>query len=142
MTQRCTMDGFTFSGEPTLLPTSFNRDQETFVYENSVFCSPSCAKGWLFRDVHINTDRIQLFTIYCRKVLGLCEPIHICPNPQFIREYMLDPEKGITIDTFRAANTTCLLATGFKHVSPSVDKTVYLEEIKTDVDGIDDTYTV
>ena len=143
MNRRCMMDGFAFSGEPTLVPISYDRQKGTFVYENNVFCSPSCGKGWLFRDVHTNTDRIQLFTLYCTKVLGIHGHVNICPDTRFIREYMLEPEGGISIETFRAANDTCILATGFKHVSPSVDKTIYLEEIKSNVDGIDDNvYTV
>ena len=139
--RKCIMDGFTFTGEPTLVPTGYDRETDRFVYENNVFCSPSCAKGWIFRDVHNNTDRIQLFTLYCKKVLCIQEQIHICPDPRFIREYMYEPEKGISIETFR--DTTHILATGFKHVNPSVDQTIYLEEIKTDVDGIDENeYTV
>jgi hypothetical protein len=143
MNRKCIMDGFSFAGEPTLVPTSYDRDTDQFVYENNVFCSPSCAKGWLFRDVHNNTDRIQLFTLYCKKVLGIHGQINICPDPRFIREYMYDPEKGISIETFRERREKHILATGFKHVNPSVDQTIYLEEIKADADGIDEnTYTV
>ena len=143
MNRKCIMDGFAFTGEPTLVPTSYDRATDRFVYENNVFCSPSCAKGWLFRDVHNNTDRIQLFTLYCKKVLCIHEQINICPDPRFIREYMYDPEKGISIDTFRERRDNHILATVFKHVNPSVDQTIYLEEIKADADGIDEnTYTV
>ena len=141
MTKKCMMDGFPFSGEPTLVPVSYDRDRDTFLYENIVFCSPECGKGWLFRDVHNNTDRLQLFTLYCKKVLGLHAHVSICPDPRFINEYMLDPAKGITLETFRTSQSP--LCTGFKHINPSVDPTVYLEEIKTDTDGIDEnTYMV
>lgn len=134
------MDGFAFTGSPVLLPVKYDRVSETFLYENIHFCSAECAKGWLFRDVHNNTDRIQLFTLYCRKVLGLQEAVHVCPDPRFIREYMVDPEKGgITLDRFRERSSTHVLARGSKHVSPSVDEAVYLEEIKCDTDGLDES---
>jgi hypothetical protein len=139
MIRRCIMDGFAFTGEPILVPVKYDRECETFIYENNVFCSPECAKGWLFRDVHNNTDRLHLFTLYCRKVLGLHDHIQICPDPRFIREYMVDPEKGITIDTFRMRHSTHVLATGSEHVSPSIDKSVYLEEIKSEIDGMDES---
>jgi hypothetical protein len=137
------MDGFAFAGEPTLVPTHYDSVQGTFLYENIVFCSPSCAKGWLFRDIHQNSDRLQMFTLYCKKVLGLHGHINICPDPRFIREYMFDPVKGISIDTFRTTHKTHVLATGSKSISPAIDQTVYLEEIKSDDVGIDEnTYTV
>jgi hypothetical protein len=139
MSRRCMTDGFAFTGEPTLVPITYDLERETFLYENNVFCSPECAKGWLFRDVHNNTDRLHLFTLYCKKVLGLHDTIHICPDPRFIRDYMVEPEKGITIDTFRTRRSTHVLATGSKHVSPSVDSTVYLEEIKKDADAMDES---
>lgn len=133
------MDGFSFVGEPTLVPVSYDSDLDSFVFENNVFCSPSCAKGWLFRDVHNNTDRLHMFALYCKKILGIQGAVHICPDPRFIREYMIDPSKGITIEAFRDRVGTHVLATGFKHVSPSVDQTLYLEEIKAESDGIDES---
>jgi hypothetical protein len=139
--RKCIMDGFCFDWEPTLVPIEYDREQQKFIYENNVFCSPACAKGWLFRDVHNNTDRLQLFSLYCKKVLNVCGHITMCPDPRFIREYMFDPEKGITIATFRAQHQSHILATGFKHVCPSVDQTVYLEEVKDDVGEMDETYT-
>jgi len=133
------MDGFAFTGEPTLVPISYDGDRDAFVYENTIFCSPSCAKGWLFRDVHNNTDRMHLFALYCKKVLGIHELINICPDPRFICDYMMDPSKGITLETFREQVGVHVLATGFKHMSPSIDQTLYLEEVKAEADGMDES---
>lgn len=130
------MDGFVFTGEPTLVPMSYDCESGTFTFENIVFCSPACAKGWLFRDIHNNTDRLHMFTLYCKNILHLQGPTQMCPDPRFIHEYMADPEHGITIDTFRNT-TTHVLATGFRHVSPSIDKTVHLEKVEDEMkDGM------
>jgi hypothetical protein len=137
-THRCFNDGFPFSHAPTLLPTKYDQIKKTFVYDNIVFCSPSCVKGWLFRDVHTNSERIQLFSLYCEKVLGLsCLKVDICPDHRFIQEYMVEPEGGITIETFRAVNPTHLLVTGTHTINPTIDKRDSLHLIpKEDEEGL------
>jgi hypothetical protein len=124
MQQRCKMDGFEFDGEPTLVPVHRDRNTNRFTYENVVFCSPSCAKGWIYRDVHVHTDRINLFTLYCLQELGVTENVRVCPDTRFLQVYMKDPGTGLTIEQFRSANGT--LPTGFKHIDPMVDQTVHL----------------
>ena len=121
------MDGFPFDGEPTLVPVAYDHQTATFTYENLQFCSPACAKGWLFRDPHTNTDRIQLLTLYCTTVLGLVDPVQVCPDPRFLCDYMLEPATGLTIEQFRTRTTG--LQTGFAHINPVVDQTVYLEPV-------------
>ena len=130
------MDGHTFTGEPTLLPVSYDAVKSTFTYDNIVFCSPSCAKGWIFRDIQTNTDRMGIFTHYCREVLGIKRHVDICPDPRFIREFMATPhEDSLTIEQFRQQGH--LFGTGHAHTSPHIDQSTYLTKVTADTDEID-----
>ena len=106
MPGRCTMDGFPFHWKPVLLPKDYDCNSGTFTYENVSFCSPECAKGYLFKDVHTHTDRIHLFSLYCRNILGLKTAVGVCADVASIKDYMVDPESGISIEQFRESVTT------------------------------------
>ena len=103
--QRCAHDGFSFPGPAIFLPKSHDIVMNIFTYENLVFCSPSCAKGYLFHDARTTTSKIQMFSMYCRNVLGIQDNVEICPDICFIKDYMIDQRMGITIEEFRATNT-------------------------------------
>lgn len=126
---RCRMDGHTFTGGAILVPTKYSVDRKEFQYENLVFCSPSCAKGWIFQDVRRNTDQLHLFSLYCRQVLGLSDPVEICTDPRFLQSYMSDPSQGLTIEQFRSRHPTRLLVTAYQHIHPWVDQSIKAEEI-------------
>ena len=135
---RCMMDGHTFLGEPTLLPRSYDAVTSTFTYDNIVFCSPSCAKGWIFRDIQSNTDRISIFTHYCREILGITRHVDICPDPRFLREYMATPQvDSLTIDQFRQPSDGHLFGTRHTHTSPHIDQSTRLTKVTADTDEID-----
>ena len=131
------MDGHTFVGEPTLVPIKYCPDRKEFQYENLVFCSPSCAKGWIFQDVRRKTDQIHVFSQYCHQVLGLSEPVDICTDPRFLRSYMLDSSQGLTIEQFRSQHPTTLRVTSYQHVHPWVDESIKAEEITRGGDQLD-----
>jgi hypothetical protein len=129
-TYHCFNDGFPFSHGPTLLPTQYDPIKKTFLFDNIVFCSPSCVKGWLYRDVHTHSERIQLFSLYCETGLGIsCVDVDICPDHRFIKEYMMEPDNGITIETFRAKNVTHLLVNASSTINPVIDKREILQSI-------------
>jgi hypothetical protein len=137
MSHHCFNDGFPFLHAPTLLPTKYDEIKKSFLYDNIVFCSPSCVKGWLFRDVHNNSERIQLFTLYCEKVLKIsCGELDICPDHRFIQQYMVDPEGGIDIETFRAKNPDYTLATASTSINPAIDKRTSLQSVPKEDEGL------
>jgi hypothetical protein len=122
-TYRCMSDGFEFSGSPVLLPKRYDSVKNEFIYDNVVFCSPSCLKGWVYRDINIHGDNIQLISLYIHKVLGIdASTVDICPDPQFIDAYMFDKTKGMSIDTFRSHNEKYIYAMKDKHINPSLNE--------------------
>jgi hypothetical protein len=138
------MDGFTFSDAPVLLPSSYDATTDTFKYENMTFCSPACVKGWVFKDVSIHSDKINLVSLYFHKVLGITGVVGICPDPQFIQDYMLtDKEKGISIEEFRKDNEQYIYATKTKHINPSsINTDRQLQQVDKNAGCLnDDTYT-
>jgi hypothetical protein len=140
---KCATDGYEFTNQPFLAPVSYDQSSDVFTFENIHFCSPSCVKGWLFRDIHRNSARIQLFTLYCKRKLGIDKVVDICPDPRFINEYMIDKSKGLTIREFRSKNDQYALSVAYPHVNPSIDQSVYLQAVPTDHDELDETaYTV
>ena len=119
------MNGHVFTGEPTLVPNCYQ--DHKFQYENLYFCSPSCAKGWIFRDMRTHPDRIHLFALYCRQVLRLTEPVPLCPDPRFIDVYMCNPAGGLTIEQYRADSGRS--RTGHRHLSPLIDETLCIQPV-------------
>lgn len=137
------MDGFNFTGAPFLVPVKYDQQTDVYTFENLAFCSPSCAKGWLFRDIHVNSARIQLYTLYCTSRLRLPDTVDICPDPRFIDEYMIDRTKGLTIQEFRSQNSDYVLSVSRDHINPSIDQSVYMQVVPTENNELDETrYTV
>lgn len=132
---KCLTDGFPFEGPPVLLPKKFDAVKNEFVYDNVVFCSPSCLKGYVYRDISMHADRIHLISMYMHRELGLdARNINICPDPQFIKDYMFDKTNGLDIETFRATNDNCIYATKDTYTDPNIDMSKQLQAVKK-VDG-------
>jgi hypothetical protein len=130
---RCAQDGAAFDGEPVLL--SMDRDPVThaFTFANLCFCSVACAKGYLFRDAHSRTDRIHLFHIYATEVLGLTkEQVQVSPDPMFLKDFMLDPSKGLTVEEFRASSVSSetVVGTPSTNVDPDLDQSIQYSFVK------------
>ena len=102
--KRCLMDGFEFHGEPIRMPKHYDVVRGTFTFENAVFCSLRCAKGWLFKSPFRNNDRINTFTLYHTTVLGHTGPVAICPDVATLRAYMYDDTDGLSIEQFRQSH--------------------------------------
>ena len=133
---RCALDGFEFDGQPSLVPVAYDQQIEQFKFANLVFCSPACAKGWLFRDPHTNVDQINLFSLYCKTQLGLGTSVDTCPDPRFISAYMHDDSGGMTIDEFRSRTTDFSYVVSTETTHPNIiDTSVSIHKVpKIDVD--------
>ena len=137
--KRCAMDGYEFTGPACLAPVKYDQHTDQFTFENLSFCSLSCAKGWLFRDIHNNSARINLFTLYCTNKLHLKTIVDICPDPRFINEYMIDRAKGLTIQEFRNQNSKYVLSAAYAHINPAIDQSVYMQVTPTENTELDET---
>ena len=141
--RRCATDGYPFDGPPVLLPTSYDQRLDKFTFENLCFCSPSCAKGWLFRDAGLHPNRMQLFSLYCHRVLNMEGEVDICPDPRFLRDYMFDPSDGMTVAQFRSQNPDSTWAVAGEHIDPCVCKNERVVEApKSDVKLDSDMYAL
>ena len=128
-------DGFPFDGEPVLLPKKFDAVKNEFVYDNVVFCSPSCLKGYVHRDISMHADRISLVSMYIHRELGIdARLVTICPDPQFIQDYMYDKTNGMSIETFRANNPDFVYGTKDHHIDPNIDTSKQPNKVQK-VDG-------
>jgi hypothetical protein len=130
---RCAQDGAPFDGEPVLLPVDRNPVTHAFTFANLCFCSVACAKGYLFRDAHSRTDRLHLFHIYVVEVLGLTkDQVQVSPDPMFIKDFMLDPSKGLTLEEFRASSSSSETVVGTRSsgVDPDLDQSIQYSFVK------------
>lgn len=94
--RRCMLDGFPFEGEPYLVPKSYDKRTQKFEFENVVFCSNECAKGYLVRRFNIHPEQLSLFRMY------VGHSVNVCPDPTFIVDYMYQPDNGMSIEEFRS----------------------------------------
>lgn len=130
MGRRCAQDGYTFDGPPTLLPSQRDSKTLVFTFMNLHFCSPSCAKGYLFRDAHCTMDKIHLFHQYAREILGL-EDVRVSPDPMFLQDYMVTPGTGKSIEEFRSAPTVeGVCGTRQPGVDPIIDDSIQYTHVK------------
>jgi hypothetical protein len=130
---RCAQDGAAFDGEPVLLPVDRDPVTRVFTFANLCFCSVACAKGYLFRDAHSRTDHIHLFHIYVAEVLGLTkEQVQVSPDPMFLRDFMLDPSKGLTLEQFRGSSSSSgtVVGTRLPGVDPTLDESIQYSFVK------------
>lgn len=134
---RCYMDGFPFETTPILLPLTYDSCTGTFTFDNIVFCSFSCAKGYLFRDMTKHADLIILLTMYARTSFNITDPIRICPDRRLIREYLYqDVPMCMNITDFRAATPTYIITNQCKsnHTVPCIENTIdHLKVYVTDI---------
>jgi hypothetical protein len=130
---RCAQDGAPFSGDPVLIPIDRDPVTHAFQFANLAFCSVSCAKGYIFRDAHSRTDRLHLFHLYVTEVLGLPKDnVQVSPDPMFLKDYMVDPSKGLTIEEFRASSSSSSSVIGTRRsgVDPVLDESIQYSFVK------------
>lgn len=129
--KRCAQDGASFEGESIFVPVSCHPTTNEFTFANLHFCSPGCAKGYLFRDAHSTNDRIHLFHIYCRKVLGIDGNIQPSPDPIFLKDYMVDPTLGLSIEEFRNMSTeNVCIGTKRSGIDPVLDESIQYSHVR------------
>ena len=115
MKYHCLMDGFPFDHAPICIPVAYDSMRQKFTFEKKTFCSPSCAKGYLYRDISTSSDRLHLFALYCKKMLHM-DVVTTCPDPSCITSYNIDGV-GMSISDFRAKSGTSSYISVPKQVS-------------------------
>lgn len=96
--KRCLNDGHSFEGQSFSYPVDVDPATNKFTLAPVHFCSLSCAKFYIRRDINLNPHLLNWFDLYARTQFGV-DHVDTAPDPRVLDCYATFD--GISISEYR-----------------------------------------